>query len=151
MLGSWNQGRDYAPAVAVHTGVRVPQVDPIEDIKDVGPKTQIGALGHGNGLGYRNIALEKAGPSKGITANISDLACTGALPGTHRWSLNRLAIGINATKSWGERRTVASLQSYTSGGSEVLLPSTGDLDGSDTIRTAGIAGVSIGGAKALGV
>src|SRR5260370_30293255 len=81
LLGSWSQGTDYAPAgFTVHTGVRVPQVDLIEDIEDVGPKTQIGALGHGNGLGDRNVALKKAGPSEGIAANVSNLACTCTLP-----------------------------------------------------------------------
>jgi hypothetical protein len=101
LLGSWSQGSDCSPDPdrAVHTGIRVPQVDPIEDIEDVGPKTQIGALGDGNGLGDRNVALKKAGPSERIAANISDLSCTGTLPGTDRCSWNWLAVGINATKS----------------------------------------------------
>ena len=80
---------DFPPVRTVHTSVRVSQVDLIEDIEDIGPKTKIGALGQGNGLGDRNVALEEAGPSEGITAHASDLSCAGTLPGTDRLSQNR--------------------------------------------------------------
>jgi hypothetical protein len=94
--------------------------------------------------------LEKDGPSEGIAANISDLSCAWALPGTDRLSNDRLAIGTDATKS-AVGNAVVPLQSTTSGGGEVLFSTTGHLNGSNAIRAAGVAGVSVAAASRLEV
>jgi hypothetical protein len=152
---SVSKAGENGAAATQSTQVLNSQIDLVERVNSVSSERKQNAPDTDH-LSQADVALEKAGPSEGIAANVSDLSCTWALPGTNRWSRNWLAIGINATKFaiWKCRsgiNAVAPGQRRPSSGCEVLRASTGDWDGSNTIRAAGVAGVSVDGTSALDV
>src|SRR5271157_560872 len=79
---------------AIHARIGISQIDLVERVKSVSSETQSNTLRDRDRLSQTDVGLEEARPGEGIAANISDLACTRALPGSCHWSRNRLAVAI---------------------------------------------------------